>query len=138
MFLAFCAKKIQMRKYLLISLAVLLVATTSCSKKSNPSKSDKIIYNSSSSTSSDSKSISEEKPEEVSAPVTKPAPVKKPAPAFPETIYVNDAAARKSVDGRLYYDVEGHRYWKNYKDGKYYLFNKSMYKNPDFKPPKKD
>lgn len=53
---------------------------------------------------------------------------------FPKVISVNDAAAQKSVDGRLYYDVMNHRYWKNYKDGKYYLYNKSMYKNPDFKP----
>ena len=120
-----------MRKYLLPFVTLLMVATTSCSKKSNPSKSDKIIYNGSSSASSDSES-------EVSAPVTKTVTVKKPAPKFPETIYVNDAASTKSVDGRLYYDVEGHRYWKNYKDGKYYLFNKSMYKNSDFKPPKKD
>jgi hypothetical protein len=51
-------------------------------------------------------------------------------------ITVNDEAASKSVDGRLFYDVLGHRYWKNYNDGKYYLFDKSMYNNPDFKPPK--
>jgi hypothetical protein len=51
-------------------------------------------------------------------------------------ITVNDEAASKSVDGRLYYDVMGHRYWKNFKDGKYYLFDKSMYNNPDFKPSK--
>lgn len=49
-------------------------------------------------------------------------------------ITVNDKAAKKSVDGRLYYDVDGRRYWKNYNDGKYYLFNKSMYNNPAFKP----
>ena len=58
---------------------------------------------------------------------------KKAKPNFPKVITVNDAAAKKSTDGRLYYDVMGHRYWKNYKDGKYYLFNKSMYNNPDFK-----
>jgi hypothetical protein len=52
--------------------------------------------------------------------------------SFPKVITVNDSAARKSVDGRLYYDVMGHRYWRNNKDGKYYLFNKSMYNNPDF------
>ncbi|HRN73094.1 MAG TPA: hypothetical protein PLM81_08195 [Ginsengibacter sp.] len=55
-----------------------------------------------------------------------------------KAIYVNDAAAKTSVDGRLYYDVDGKRYWKNYKDGKYYLFNKSMFDNPDFKPPVKN
>ena len=59
----------------------------------------------------------------------------KPKPVLPKVIVVNDSAAHKSVDGRLYYDVMGHRYWRNYKDGKYYLFNKSMYNNPDFKNP---
>ncbi len=60
---------------------------------------------------------------------------KRPKAVFPKVIVVNDSAASKSVDGRLYYDVMGHRYWRNYKDGKYYLFNKSMYNNPDFKNP---
>ncbi|MGH2566130.1 MAG: hypothetical protein ACRDE8_09065 [Ginsengibacter sp.] len=60
---------------------------------------------------------------------------KKPKAPLPKVIVVNDSAAHKSVDGRLYYDVMGHRYWRNYKDGKYYLFNKSMYNNPDFKNP---
>lgn len=63
------------------------------------------------------------------------AVVKKPKATFPKIISVNDSAAAKSVDGRLYYDVMGHRYWKNYKDGKYYLFNKSMYSDPAFKKP---
>jgi hypothetical protein len=52
----------------------------------------------------------------------------------PQVIIVNDSAAKKSVDGRLYYDVGGHRYWRNYDDGKYYLFNKSMFTNKAFKP----
>ncbi|MBK7434298.1 MAG: hypothetical protein IPI66_10585 [Chitinophagaceae bacterium] len=52
----------------------------------------------------------------------------------PRVISVNDRYARKSVDGRLYYDVDGRRYWRNYRDGKYYLFHRSMYDNPDFKP----
>jgi hypothetical protein len=53
---------------------------------------------------------------------------------IPKMIEVNDSVAHKSVDGRLYYDVMGHRYWRNYKDGKYYLFDKSMYNNDAFKP----
>ena len=57
----------------------------------------------------------------------------KPKADFPKIITVNDSAAQKSVDGRLYYDVLGHRYWKNYQNGKYYLFNKSMYNDPAFK-----
>ena len=56
---------------------------------------------------------------------------------IPNVIVVNDAAAHKSVDGRLYYDLLGHRYWKNYKNGKYYLFNQAMYSNDAFKPPHK-
>ena len=59
----------------------------------------------------------------------------KPEDAIAKVIIVNDNVARKSVDGRLYYDLLGHRYWKNYKDGKYYLFNKSMYTNNAFKKP---
>lgn len=60
----------------------------------------------------------------------------KPKPKYvtPKVITVNDSVARKSVDGRLYHDLLGHRYWKNYKDGKYYLFNQSMYSNEAFKP----
>lgn len=49
-------------------------------------------------------------------------------------ITVNDSAASKTFDGRLYYDLEGHRYWRNKKDGKYYLYSKSMQGNADFKP----
>ncbi len=101
----------------------------SCSKKTSPSKSAKVIYNAetpvtTTTTTSTTTSADIKKREK-----------KKRAAEFPKTIYVNDAAAKKSVDGRLYYDVKGHRYWKNYKDGQYYLFNKSMYSNPDFKPP---
>jgi hypothetical protein len=55
--------------------------------------------------------------------------------AVPDVISVNDAAARRSLDGRYYYDLEGHRYWRNNRDGKYYLFHKSMFDNPDFKAP---
>lgn len=72
----------------------------------------------------------------VSTTAAKPAEKEKEKTDFPKVITVNDEAATKSVDGRLFYDVLGHRYWKNYKDGKYYLFDKSMYNNPDFKPSK--
>ena len=53
---------------------------------------------------------------------------------IPNAITVNDRVARKSIDGRLYYDLLGNRYWKNYKDGKYYLFSQKMYDDPSFKP----
>ena len=62
---------------------------------------------------------------------------KKSKEIIPKVITVNDSAAHKSVDGRYYYDVMGHRYWRNNKDGKYYLFNKSMYTNDAFKEPGK-
>jgi len=52
----------------------------------------------------------------------------------PKIITVDDRAAMKAVDGRLYYDLEGHRYWKNYDDGKYYIFSSKMGGNPAFKP----
>ena len=52
----------------------------------------------------------------------------------PKVITVDDRAAKKTPDGRLYYDYDGKRYWRNYDDGKYYLFNKGMYNDPAFKP----
>lgn len=73
-------------------------------------------------------------PEKTGTPVVKAAPVKKVKIPVSKVIVVNDSVATKSPDGRLYYDLMGRRYWKNYNDGKYYLFNKSMYNNPAFKP----
>ncbi|MEO6721336.1 MAG: hypothetical protein ABIN67_13280 [Ferruginibacter sp.] len=68
--------------------------------------------------------------------VAKKAPVKKkPKESIPKVIAVSDNAAKKSVDGRLYYDLQGHRYWRSNKDGKYYLYDKSMNNDPDFKKP---
>lgn len=52
--------------------------------------------------------------------------------AVPKSIVVSDAAAKKTVDGRYYYDLEGKRYWRSKKDGKYYLYYKGMFENPDF------
>jgi hypothetical protein len=91
----------------------------SCSKKTHPAK-----------TSSKTTTTSPDLPSTIKT-ITK----SKPKAVLPKVIVVNDSAAHKSVDGRLYYDVMGHRYWRNYKDGKYYLFNKSMYNNPAFKNP---
>lgn len=53
--------------------------------------------------------------------------------AIPKVIVVNDAVASKTFDGKYYYDLEGRRYWRSKKDGKYYLYNKSMATDPDFK-----
>ena len=73
---------------------------------------------------------------EVAKPASKPAPKRITKTATPRFIVIDDKAAKKDVDGRMYYDLEGKRYWKNFRDGKYYLFNKSMYDNYDFKPRK--
>jgi hypothetical protein len=77
---------------------------------------------------------SETKASETRAPEEKKAPVKKVKLALPKVITVDDRAAKRSGDGRLYYDLEGHRYWRNYDDGKYYLYSRMMYNNPAFKP----
>ena len=96
------------RKLFVISLVTLSILIFSCSKKNTPEKTDN--------------------------PVVKTAAPKKFKTPLSKTIVVNDSVATKSPDGRLYYDLMGRRYWKNYDDGKYYLFNKSMYNNPAFKP----
>lgn len=67
-------------------------------------------------------------------PPVKKAVVKKAPVVVPKVIIVNDSVAKKNIDGRLYYDLQGHRYWRNYDDGKYYLFNQSMYNDKAFKP----
>ena len=73
-----------------------------------------------------------------SAMVVKTVPRPKPKPiAVPKVIVVNDAGAKKSIDGRLYYDLQGHRYWRNNKDGKYYIYNKSMSTDEAFRAPVK-
>jgi S-adenosylhomocysteine hydrolase len=102
------------RKLLLILMLFSGIMLNSCNKKSHPSK-----------------TIAMTKADSVAA-VKKVKETEKKL--FPKVIVVNDSAARRSVDGRLYYDVLGHRYWRNKKDGKYYLFNKSMYKDEAFKP----
>lgn len=72
---------------------------------------------------------------ETNTATTKPVKKAVVKTAVPKVITVNDNVAKKSVDGRYYYDLEGHRYWRNNRDGKYYLFHKSMFDNPDFKTP---
>jgi len=103
------------RNIVLITVYLILTGLAACSKKTHPSGSP--------ATSAE-------------APVAA-KPVKKPVikTAVPKVITVNDAAAKRSLDGRYYYDLEGHRYWRNNRDGKYYLFHKSMFDNPDFKAP---
>ncbi|MFZ1527855.1 MAG: hypothetical protein WAT19_03835 [Ferruginibacter sp.] len=105
----------------LVTVCVFAILLFSCSRKTTSAASEA--------------TSSEAIKEDASAKKTTAAPVlKKVKTPVPKVISLNDAAARKSADGRLYYDLEGRRYWKNYKDGKYYLFNKNMYGNPDFRP----
>jgi hypothetical protein len=116
-----------MNKFNLL-IAVFLIGLTlnSCHKKNYPAKTpEKTIGNNSTVTTAKSDS----------GAVTKVAAKRNPKLPVAKVITVDDNVAHKSLDGRLYYDVLGHRYWKNYKDGKYYLFDKSMYTDPAFKKP---
>jgi len=102
-------------KQILVPAFILVLLISSCSKKHVPE--------------STNTETNVAKPDSVKA---KRVMVKRMA--TPKVIVVNDKVAKKTVDGRLYYDLDGHRYWKNYNDGKYYLFNQSMYSDKAFKP----
>ncbi|MBL0183224.1 MAG: hypothetical protein IPP96_13345 [Chitinophagaceae bacterium] len=102
--------------FLLASAIILMSAISNCSKKSHPSAANSPAG----------------KPAE--AVTVKKATVKT---AVPKVIVVNDVVAKRSVDGRYYYDLEGHRYWRNNRDGKYYLYHKGIFDNEDFNPPVK-
>ena len=115
------------KKFFLIFSLVFAFVFYSCSKKSHPSKTNTTAVTS----ASDSASASVDS----AAIARKNIAKRKTKTVVPKVIVVNDNAAHKSVDGRYYYDMLGHRYWRNNKDGKYYLFNKSMYNDPDFKKP---
>lgn len=98
-----------MKNLSISGIVLFLVTLAACSKKSVPSR--------------------EEAPAEKKPTVVYKAPVKTPTP---KSIVVNDAAAKKTVNGKYYYDLEGKRYWRNKKDGKYYLYYKGMFDNKDF------
>lgn len=103
------------------------MAAQSCSKKINPAKTE---------VNTDNKgAVSPVIKKNDSLMAIKPAIKRKPKESVPKVIAVNDQFANKSVDGRFYYDLQGHRYWRNNKDGKYYLFNKSMLTDAAFKKP---
>lgn len=130
------------RKVLVVALLGSGILVNSCSKKTVPSKTASVTPVKTEKSEPPAKKVDAPAPAKADTAAVAEAPAEKPAPKpaakadFPKVISVNDNAASKSVDGRLFYDVLGHRYWKNYSDGKYYLFDKSMYNNPDFKPPK--
>jgi hypothetical protein len=107
---------------LFMAATLMLFLFMSCNKKTSPGSS-RSVYGSDKSAGSTSTSTS------------KTVTVKKTKTVIPKVIVVNDSVAKKTFDGRLYYDLNGHRYWRSNKDGKYYLYNKSMNTNPDFKKP---
>ena len=115
-----CIQKTTMNKiYFFTATFGLLFFFSNCSRKTlPPENTSRSVYGS-------------DKP--VAAVSSRPVTVKKIKTPVPKIIVVNDSIASKTFDGRLYYDLEGHRYWRNYKDGKYYLFNKSMATDPAFK-----
>jgi len=96
-----------MKNSAIVTLLLSLITFTACNKKTHPEKDTPVATN---------------------KPVYK-APVKTPTP---KSIVVNDAAAKTSANGRRYYDLEGKRYWRNNKDGKYYLYYKGMFDKPEF------
>ena len=108
-------------KYFYILIFISASFLFSCSKKIHPTTIDAPIANT---TNTDT----------VAVVVKKAITKRKIKESIPKIISVNDAIAKKMVDGRLYYDLNGHRYWRNNKDGKYYLFNKAMYDQAEFKP----
>ena len=118
---------------------LLLAMLAGCSKKTTPTRTTQetpvsITTPDTTTIVSDTIAVAMVKTDTVAA--VKKAPIKrKVKEPVPKVISVNDAAAKKSVDGRFYYDLQGHRYWRNNKDGKYYLYNKSMNSDPDFKKP---
>lgn len=113
------------KKMYLITACIISVCLYSCGKKTTPSN-----------TQASAEAATTLKID--SAVVKKVAlkPKVKPAPT-PKVIVVNDAGAKRAVDGRMYYDMQGKRYWRSNRDGKYYLYNKSMHTDPAFKPPVK-
>jgi hypothetical protein len=122
--------KCSMHKTGLLILGFLFtLSLISCSKKSHPTKTPVATVEYDYTPTEIKKAPPETETKETKTVIV----ARKPKAVIPKVITVNDAAAHKSVDGRLYYDVEGRRYWRNYKDGKYYLFNKSMYNDPAFK-----
>lgn len=104
------------KKYVAAAMIVLCVVLISCNKKQQPQTA---VSNSTNTVGAGEKKILIRKV---------------PKTAVPKVIIVDDRTAGKTIDGRLYYDLEGHRYWKNYNDGKYYLYNQSMYNDKAFKP----
>ena len=116
-----------MNKIYFISALCVYITISSCSKKTYPNPTVPVL-----SGKNDSVVIVKRMDSVVTPKPVVKRKVKEPVPAV---ITVNDKFAKKSVDGRFYYDLQGKRYWRNNKDGKYYLFNKSMQNDDSFKSP---
>lgn len=113
-----------------ILLTGLLVILFGCSKRYVPQQDNIPVFTGSSS----NRPAAKPAPAAASKPAVRTM-VKRTAPAAaPKVIWVNDKVAKRNFDGRLYYDLEGRRYWKNYVDGKYYLYHRAMYSDSAFKP----
>jgi len=112
-----------------------MLAVQSCSRRTVPERSPVKTSVKKVNTSGVKGTDSTVEIEAVVMPVKKAPIRRKPLVAVPQTITVNDQFARKSLDGRLYYDLDGRRYWRSNADGKYYLYHKSMQTDKDFKKP---
>ncbi len=110
-----------MKSFSLLVAACIIVALGSCDKRSHPAGSASV-------TRLDKNSGKKNSPTD--AATVKATTKKLPTP---KVLIVNDSAAKRTPDGRYYYDFNGKRYWRNKKDGKYYQFNKSMYNDEAFK-----
>ncbi|MEO7045992.1 MAG: hypothetical protein ABI091_11845 [Ferruginibacter sp.] len=93
------------QKYLLLLSLLFLFLLNSCAKKTYPAKNATEVKNTSPISSDDYKKEQ----------------AKKGTANLPKVIVVNDSAAKQTATGKYYYDLNGYRYWKNTKDGKYYL-----------------
>ncbi len=111
---------------LLIILFISFAIVQGCARKAVPPKPTEDYTSKSKNETIDSASVAEAPAKEN---IVYRAPVKT---ATPKVIVVNDKAATKTVEGRYYYDLQGKRYWRNKKDGKYYLYYKGMFNNKDF------
>lgn len=119
------------KSFTVILCVFLLMLVESCSKKTVPGTSPAAVVI----TQSERDMTAIVKKNDSLSLAIKPVVKRKPRETVPKVITVNDKFANKSVDGRYYYDVQGHRYWRSNKDGKYYLFNKAMLTDDAFKKP---
>ena len=104
-----------------------LLILQACSRKTAPPPKPNItptIGTTTTTTTPDSAAIAE-----VKAKMGYKTPVKT---AVPKSIVVSDVAAKKTVNGRYYYEMECKLYWRSKKDVKYYIYYKGMFENKDF------